>query len=426
MWAKPFVYNTLCFAAHSCHLEVLCVASSSIAALLLPGGRMAHSSLKIPLHIDEASTSSISKHSQLACSLAAVDLLIWDECSMQNRFAFEAVDCTLWDICENDSLFGGITTILGGNFLQTLPVMPRGSKSDILDTTLLSSPLWSFIAPHFLRLERNMCVRSDPVKQGYARWLWQLTRGDLNDKDDNIIIPSDLICPGNSLAALIDSTYPAIMHPHLSDYFWERCILTPCNWEANEINELLLDRFPGEVHDLWAVNEAHNLDTGMESQSPYTPEVLHGTNPPGFPLTHLKLKIGCPVIVLRNLHSDEGICNGSRGIVTCITWTVVEVRLLGGDSCLIPWVKLISIDEHLPFHLHQHQFPLALSFAVMINKSQGQSFSTIGIDLHVPAFTHGQIYVAFSRGWSRKMVKCVLNESSVLHTKNVVFKETIL
>ena len=423
---KTFVYNTLCFAARSRHLEVLCVASSGIAALLLPGGRTAHSSLKIPLHIDEASTCSISKRSRLARSLAAVDLLIWDECSMQNRFAFKAVDRTLRDIRENDSLFGGITTILGGDFLQTLPVMPRGSKSDILDATLLSSPLWSFIAPHFLRLERNMRVGSDPFEQGFARWLRQLARGDLNDEDDNVIIPSDLISAGNSLAALIDSTYPAIMHPHPSDYFRERCILTPCNREANEINELLLDRFPGEVHDLWAVDEAHNPDTGMESQSPYTPEVLHGTNPPGFPLAHLKLKIGCPVIVLRNLHSDEGICNGSRGIVTRITRTVVEVRLLGGDSCLIPRVKLISIDEHLPFHLHRRQFPLALSFAVTINKSQGQSFSTVGIDLRVPAFTHGQIYVAFSRGRSRKTVKCVLNENSVPRTKNVVFKETIL
>ena len=168
---KTFVYNTLCFAARSRHLEVLCVASFGIAALLLPGGRTAHSSLKIPLHIDEASTCSISKCSRLARSLAALDLLIWDECSMQNRFAFKAVDRTLRDIRENDSLFGGITTILGGDFLQTLPVMPRGSKSDILDAMLLSSPLWSFIAPHFLRLERNMRVGSDPVEQGFARWL---------------------------------------------------------------------------------------------------------------------------------------------------------------------------------------------------------------------------------------------------------------
>jgi hypothetical protein len=81
---KTFVYNTLCFAACSCSLKVLCVTSLGIAALLLPGGRTTHLSLKIPLHIDDVSTYSISKCSCLAHSLTAINLLIWDECSMQN------------------------------------------------------------------------------------------------------------------------------------------------------------------------------------------------------------------------------------------------------------------------------------------------------------------------------------------------------
>ena len=58
---KTFVYNTLCFAVRAQELRVMCVASSGIAALLLPGGRTAHSSFKIPLEINESSSCSISK-----------------------------------------------------------------------------------------------------------------------------------------------------------------------------------------------------------------------------------------------------------------------------------------------------------------------------------------------------------------------------
>jgi len=105
---------------------------------------------------------------------------------------------------------------------------------------------------------------------------------------------------------------------------------------------------------------------------------------------------------------------------------VVEVLLHNGSTYLIPRIKLICSDTQLPFHLHRLQFPLALSFAVTINKAQGQSFATVGIDLRVPAFAHGQVYVAFSRAKSREGVKCLLNDSTSPFTKNVVYREAIL
>jgi len=81
------------------------------------------------------------------------------------------------------------------------------------------------------------------------------------------------------------------------------------------------------------------------------------------------------------MHSEEGICNGTRGIITQISTRIIEILLHNGETYLLPHVKLISSDGQLPFHLHQRQFPIALSFAITINKSQGQSFSTLGIDL---------------------------------------------
>jgi len=257
-----------------------------------------------------------------------------------------------------------------------------------------------------------MCVGNNPGEQQFAQWLRKMAKGLLNDADDNIIIPDFLLCPSNTLSTLIDYTYPDISTSHDMDYFHERCILVPRNQETNKINNFILDNFPGTAYHLWAVDEALDPDTGSPAQQTYPSEVLHTTTPSGFPQAHLRLKIGCPVIVLRNLHSDEALCKGTRGIVTQISTRVIEVLLHTGDTCMIPHVKLISTDSQLPFHLQRHQFPLVLSFTITINKAQGQSFTTVGIDLQVPAFAHGQVYVTFLCGWSYKKVKCLLNEET--------------
>jgi ATP-dependent DNA helicase PIF1 len=101
----------------------------------------------------------------------------------------------------------------------------------------------------------------------------------------------------------------------------------------------------------------------------------------------------------------------------------IQVRLLGGDfnSQLrtIPRIKLQSTDQQLSFTLSRKQFPIALCFAMTINKSQGQSFEAVGVDLRSPVFTHGQFYVAASRVTSKAGL-CVLLPPNTNKTSNVV------
>ncbi|CAK1586444.1 unnamed protein product [Parnassius mnemosyne] len=107
------------------------VASSGIAATLLPVGKTAHTMLKIPIDLDrtESPTCSISRNSDKAKVLRECNLIIWDECMMAHRKGVEAVDRTLRDIRQNDRLMGGITVLFCGDFRQTLPVYTMGNPS---------------------------------------------------------------------------------------------------------------------------------------------------------------------------------------------------------------------------------------------------------------------------------------------------------
>lgn len=101
---------------------------------------------KIPIDsITDESTCSIPKQSRLADLMCQVKLIIWDEVPKQHRFGPEAVDRTLRDIRNNDRPFGGITVVFGGDFQQTLPVVIRGSREQIIGASLHRSPLWNHI-----------------------------------------------------------------------------------------------------------------------------------------------------------------------------------------------------------------------------------------------------------------------------------------
>ena len=83
----------------------------------------------------------------------------------------------------------------------------------------------------------------------------------------------------------------------------------------------------------------------------------------------------------------------------------------------------------LPFKLICTQFPVNLAFSLTINKSQGQTIGNVGIVLHEPVFSHGQLYVALSRSTSSHTTKVVIpqpeNGPPSYKTSNIVYKEVL-
>ncbi|POM69771.1 Helitron helicase-like protein [Phytophthora palmivora] len=78
-----------------------------------------------------------------------------------------------------------------------------------------------------------------------------------------------------------------------------------------------------------------------------------------------------------------------------------------GKQVFIPRIIFYNEDDdkEFPFKLRRKQFPVVPSFAMTINKAQGQSIHHVGFYLESPVFAHGQLYVALSRVTSRKAVK---------------------
>jgi ATP-dependent DNA helicase PIF1 len=122
-YGKTFLFNMILAKVRRDYGITLAVASSGIAALLLDGGRTAHSRFKIPIKLTKDSTLDISYQSELAELIRQTKLFIWDEAPMAHRFAFKMVDKTFGDLTNVNELFGGKIFILGEDFRQILPVI---------------------------------------------------------------------------------------------------------------------------------------------------------------------------------------------------------------------------------------------------------------------------------------------------------------
>ena len=428
---KTFLYIALLAEIRSRGLIALATASSGAAANNMPGGRTAHSRFKIPLNLENNSMCNIKKQSGAAKLIRSAKIIIWDEASMAKRQAIEAVDRTFQDIIGVSLPFGGKIMVMGGDFRQVLPVIKRGTRAQIVDSSVRMSPLWSLTKK--MRLTINMRALKDPW---FSKFLLRVGDGTEEPIEGNYIrIPDDMTiqCNNreNAIKELIHAIFPSIEdNVYSSDYIISRAILSTKNDSVDEINNQMIEIFQGEEKVYYSFDEAED-----DQRNFYPVEFLNSLNVSGLPPHKLRLKIGCPIILLRNIDPSHGLCNGTRLICKGFMRNVIDAEIAvgqhAGKRVFLPRIPLtLSEDDMFPFKLKRKQFPIRLSFSMTINKAQGQTIPNVGIYLPDSVFSHGQLYVALSRGISRQSTKVLVHlakefKQRGVYTSNVVYQEVL-
>ncbi|XP_039789046.1 ATP-dependent DNA helicase PIF1-like [Panicum virgatum] len=284
--------------------------------------------------------------SKVAQLIRRASLIIWDEVAMTKRQAVEALDRSLRDIMGCDMPFGGKVMLFGGDFRQVLPVVPHDYLLRIGDGT-------------------------EEAFDGDYMWL-----------PDDILIhnpPDD-----DFIDFLIDRVFPDLV--------------------ANCTSATYMREFSGKQKVFYSFDSVND-----DSLNNYSLDFLNSITPNGLPPHELKVKKNCPVILLRNLDPHNGLCNGTRLVVRGFQNNSIDAEIVNGQHAgkrvFIPRIPMSpSEDITLPFKFKKKQFPIRLSFAMTINKAQGQTIPNVGIYLPEPVFSHGQLYVALSRGVSHETI----------------------
>ncbi|XP_042980082.1 uncharacterized protein LOC122310265 [Carya illinoinensis] len=283
---KTFLYKALLATIRSRHLIALATVSSGVAASILPGGRTTHSRFKIPLDNNKNSICSVSKQSGLAKLLQITKLIIWDEAPMSRKEAIEALDRMLKDVNNSELSFGGKVVIFGGDFRQILPVVPKGTRQQQIDASLVSSYLWPTLKK--IRLTENMRARLDP---DFSNYILELGNGmPPITIDEHVKILTAMLIPYQNDTASLDQLLDTVFND-ISEYstnissMMNRAILTPKNSYVDEINNLLIQRFPGDIINYYSFDET--IDA---SEQAIMEDFLNTLTPNGFPPHQLLLK----------------------------------------------------------------------------------------------------------------------------------------
>jgi hypothetical protein len=294
---KTYLYKALIAKVRSMNLIAIATASSGIAASIMPGGCTAHSRFKIPIKLDNNTMCSFTKQSGTTELLRRAALIIWDEVGMTKRQAVETLDRTLQDITCCKQLFGGKVMLFGGDFRQVLPVVPRGTRAQITDATLLRSYIWNIVCR--IRLTQNMRAKNDTW---FADYLLRIGNGtEETFGDDYVQLPDDIVVEwsqdssntakktdpeDHTINNLIEKVFPKLeANCSSADYMRERAILSTKNDNVDAVNTIMIERYPGDEKVYYSFDSVDD-----DKRNNYPLDFLNSITPNGLPPHELKVK----------------------------------------------------------------------------------------------------------------------------------------
>jgi len=371
-------------------------ALTGCATILLPkscNARTIHSwsGIRLCKGANKQIVSNAVKHRGTKASWRKVRVLIVDEVSMMSVKMIEVLDAIARTARSNHLPFGGIQVVFVGDFYQLPPVGTTGDPTTEL--FCFESELWNRAFPKKNHIELKTVFRqTDPL---YREILSQIRTATLSDENSNI------------LYECVNREYDPSKH--------NGCVppkLYPTRAKTDYLNNLKFSKLEGAVYECECKKktlcktfiEANtqlstaNLDKGSRlTSSELEYELQQLMNSSSFQ-DILYLKVGAVVMCTVNLDMDQGICNGSQGIITSMMDT--------NNGC-VPIVKftngVVKVVNHHYIQSEEYptiavgQIPLCLAWAMTIHKIQGATLAMASIDVGNQIFEYGQTYVALSR-----------------------------
>ena len=356
-------------------------ATTGTAAFLL-GGKTLHSYLGIGLAKESAEELylNIRKFKHITDRLRNCDVLIIDEISMLDADLLDKISEYLQIMRRSNKPFGGIQVVLTGDFCQLEPV-----SGDYC----FKSKVWPLLELKLIYLHK--LIRQDGDIE-FQNILSKVRYGKCSQKTFEL------------LSSLSDKDFGEV----------KPTILYPRNYDVDKINKMESDKLIASGAKKETYKVIYSKCKNVESAKNY----IKSLDIP----ESIIFCVGDQVVVTANVDQDNGIVNGTRGIVINVDCDWVMIKKTNGKELKIRYFK--STNPDFP---DIKIMPLKLAYALSIHKSQGMTLDAIEIDIGSKIFASGQAYTALSRAQNLDSVKVkgISKKSFIIHPDVLEFYQKI-
>jgi len=338
-------------------------ATTGTAAFLI-SGKTIHSYLGIGLGIEPA--KEIYEHVRYkfphtAKKIRELKVLIIDEISMLDNILFDKISEYLCYMRRSNLPFGGLQLVLTGDFCQL-----EGVNGDYC----FKSEIWSTLKLRTVYLHKQ--IRQDGDLE-FQNMLSKLRYGKCTTK-----IYDKLLTLKNTEFNEIQPTR-----------------LYPRNVDVDRINKQEYEKLIKSGAKMLIYNiEYPKLSKNKEKSMKWIKTL-------DIPES-IELCVGAQIVILANINQDEGIVNGTRGVIIDLKPYCVIIKRIDGSVVEIKYHKSVSSDDK---YIFVNFMPMKLAYALSIHKAQGMTLDAIEIDIGNKIFAAGQAYTAISRAKNLKSIK---------------------
>jgi ATP-dependent DNA helicase PIF1 len=342
--------------------EIAITSTTGTSALLISGTTI-HSFAGIgfgdqPVEklIDKIKSNFFLKRKWIKCRL-----LIIDEISMLSPDIFDKLNKIAQHIRDNKKSFGGIQIVLSGDFCQ-LPVVKSTKFCFQADS-------WPICIHETICLEE--ILRQEDIE--FQECLNEIRLGECSESTE------ELLKSRLGVKLIKDGIEPTKLYSK--------------NQIVNKVNTEKLQKLisSGNKKMVYHSNIVHSKIPEKELE--YLKKKIEKDCPA---INNLTLAIGAQVIIIKNISIEQGIVNGSRGIVTDLNPEKIKIRFLNSKEIDIERTSW-KLEEH-NYSIIKNQFPVKLAYALTIHKSQGTTIDFVETNIsNTSIFEYGQVYTVLSR-----------------------------